>query len=102
MRELDKFFYASSIAVIGASNDEKKAGYQIIRNLVELGYVGEVYPVNPKEDEIFGIKCYASLKDIDAPVDLILVSVPAPAVPGIFLDAKERRCSGCRHFGVGL
>ena len=90
MRELDKFFYASSIAVIGASNDEKKAGYQIIRNLVELGYVGEVYPVNPKEDEIFGIKCYASLKDIDAPVDLILVSVPAPAVPGIFLDAKER------------
>lgn len=90
MRELDKFFYAKSVAVIGASNDEGKAGYQILRNLIDLDYDGNVYPVNPKLDEIFGIKCYPSLKDIDAPVDLILVSVPAPAVPSIFTEAKER------------
>lgn len=90
MRELDKFFYPDSVAVIGASNDEGKAGYQIVANLIELGYEGEVYPVNPKEDEIFNRKCYPSLKDIDAKVDLILITVPAPIVPGIFEEAKAR------------
>ncbi len=90
MRELDKFFYPESVAVIGASNDEGKAGYQILKNLIELDFDGKVYPVNPKEDEIFGRRCYPSLKDIDAKVDLILVSVPAPIVPGVFMEAKER------------
>lgn len=90
MRELDKFFYPESVAVIGASKDPGKAGYQILKNLIDLNYDGEVYPVNPKEDEIFGKKCYSSLKDIDANVDLILVSVPAPVVPSVFTEAKER------------
>lgn len=90
MRELDKFFYPESVAVIGASNDEGKAGYQIVANLIELGYEGEVYPVNPKEDKIFNRKCYPSLKDIDAKVDLILITVPAPIVPSIFEEAKAR------------
>ncbi len=56
MRELDKFFYPESVAVIGASKDPGKAGYQILKNLIDLNYDGEVYPVNPKEDEIFGKK----------------------------------------------
>ncbi|HHV38224.1 MAG TPA: hypothetical protein GXX70_01870, partial [Tepidimicrobium sp.] len=90
MRELDKFFYPESVAVIGASNDEGKAGYQILKNLIELDFHGKVYPVNPKEDRIFGIKCYPSLKDVDAEVDLILVTVPAPIVPSVFVEAKER------------
>ena len=90
MRELDKFFYPESVAVIGASNDEGKAGYQILKNLIELDFHGKVYPVNPKEDRIFGIKCYPSLKDVDAEVDLILVTVPAPIVPRVFVEAKER------------
>lgn len=90
MRELDKFFYPESVAVIGASNDEGKAGYQILKNLIELDFDGNVYPVNPKEDEIFGKKCYPSLKDVDAKVDLILVSVPAPVVPSVFTEARER------------
>lgn len=90
MRELDKFFYPESIAVIGASNDKGKAGYQIVSNLLDLGFEGEVYPVNPKETEIFNKKCYPSLKEIDAKVDLILVTVPASIVPSIFEEAKER------------
>lgn len=90
MRELDKFFYPESIAVIGASNDKGKAGYQIVSNLLDLGFEGEVYPVNPKETKIFNKKCYPSLKEIDAKVDLILVTVPAPIVPSIFEEAKER------------
>ncbi len=90
MRELDKFFYGKSLAVIGASANEGKSGYQILKNLLDEEYDGKVYPVNPKEDEILGVKCYPSLIDIDAPVDLILVSVPAPAVPGVFEEAKER------------
>lgn len=90
MRELDKFFLAESIAVIGASKDPGKAGNQILKNLIELDYEGEVYPVNPNEEEILGKKCYPSLKDIHGKVDLILVSVPAPLTPDVFRQAKER------------
>ncbi len=90
MQELDKFFYPEKVAVIGASNDEKKAGYQIVKNLVELGFAGEIFPVNPKEEKIFGLPCYPALSDIEGRVDLILVSVPALLVPSIFTQAKER------------
>ncbi len=90
MQELDKFFYPEKVAVIGASNDEKKAGYQIVKNLVELGFAGEIFPVNPKEEMIFGLPCYPALSDIEGRVDLILISVPALLVPSILTQAKER------------
>lgn len=90
MHELDKFFFAESIAVVGASKDPGKAGNQIVKNLIELNYDGEVYPVNPDEEEVLGVRCYPSLKDIEGKVDLILIAVPAHVAPSIFMEAKER------------
>lgn len=90
MRELDKFFYPKSVAIIGASKNPGKAGYQIFKNLIESKFDGKVYPVNPNEDEIFGHRCYSSLKEIEDEVDLILVAIPAPLTKDIFIEAKER------------
>lgn len=77
---LDKMFKPDSVAVIGASNQEGKIGYIVIDNLISDGYKGKIYPVNPKSDEIQGLKAYKSVKDIPEKVDLVVMSIPAAFV----------------------
>lgn len=84
-RGLEKFFNPDSIAVVGASRDPDKIGYELVRNLKEGGYPGKIYPVNPKADKILGIKCYHSVDEIPEAADIALLSVPAKYVP----DAAE-------------
>ena len=55
---MDEFFNPSSIAIIGASKDETKRGTVYLNNLIRLGYKGDIYPINPRENEISGIKSY--------------------------------------------
>ncbi|MGI6603956.1 MAG: CoA-binding protein [bacterium] len=90
MKSLDHFFYPASIAVIGASQDPGKSGYQIVRNLLDLKFEGTVYPVNPKLNDLFGHKCYPDLASIPETVELMVVSVPAFAVPEVFEQAAQR------------
>ena len=87
---LKSFFEPSSVAVIGATTDVGKAGYQITQNLVERNFTGRIYPVNPKNDSIFGLACYPSLSEIPEPVELIVICIPAPGVPEIFRQAAAR------------
>ncbi|KKP79511.1 MAG: putative acyl-CoA synthetase [Candidatus Moranbacteria bacterium GW2011_GWF2_35_39] len=85
---LDKLFNPKSIAIVGASSEEGKIGNVIAKNILELGYGGEVYLVNPKYSEIFGKKCYKSLGEIfeDKPalsagmIDLAILAIPAKFV----------------------
>jgi len=80
---LNSFFEPSSVAVIGASRDPAKLGYAVLHNLVEGGYVqkGAVYPINPKADEILGLKAYASVLDVPETIDLAVIVIPYPYVP---------------------
>lgn len=87
---LDHFFAPQSIAVIGASQDPGKAGYQILQNLLKLGFAGPLYPVNPHLTELFGLKCYPSLAAVEGQVELLIVTVPAFAVPEVFEQAAAR------------
>lgn len=87
---LDVFFYPKSIAIIGASNNPNKAGYQVANNMIRLGFKGKVYFVNPNEATIFGHKTYKSLLDIEEPVDLIEVIIPAKGVLEVFQQAAQR------------
>jgi acetyltransferase len=73
----------NSIAVIGASKDPTKRGFRAIEKLLADGYSGTIYPVNPKEAEILGLRCYSSIDDVPAPVDLALICTPAATVPGL-------------------
>ncbi len=78
-------FEPDSVAVVGASSKEGKIGYEIISNVINYGFDGEVYPVNPSEDEIMGKKCYDSVLDIPGDVDMAVIVVPSKFV----LDTVE-------------
>lgn len=70
----------TSITIIGASSNFNKLNGRVMKFLLEKGYKGEIYPVNPKYDEIGGRPCYASVLDIEGAPDLVVISVPANAV----------------------
>ncbi len=92
--KLHKLFDARSVAVVGASRDEKKRGFQAIKTLLEGKYEGEIYPVNPKEDRVLGLHCYSSLEEIEEPVDLVLITTPAKTIPGILEQCGKKGVSG--------
>jgi acyl-CoA synthetase (NDP forming) len=76
-------FHPRGIAVIGASVDPARIGGQPIQALVTAGYAGRIYPVNPKYDEVAGLRCYATVEQIDGPCDLALIALPAVSVPQV-------------------
>jgi acyl-CoA synthetase (NDP forming) len=81
IRRLDAFLKPKSLAVIGASTSPDKLGYEILKNILDSGFKGPVYPINPKADVILDLPCHKSVKDIaDAP-DLAVIIIPARFVP---------------------
>ncbi|MGQ4833451.1 MAG: acetate--CoA ligase family protein [Candidatus Asgardarchaeia archaeon] len=87
---LEGFFNPTSIAVIGASKTPGKIGFELLKNIVEGGYKGKVYPVNPKEKEILSLKCYKNIKEIPDVIDLTIIIVPAKIVPSVIKDCGEK------------
>lgn len=77
---LNNFFKPKSIAVIGASRTPGKVGYDILKNIIQYGYDGSVYPINPGAEEILGRKAYPSLQDVPESIDLAVIVVPSKNV----------------------
>jgi|YelNatPaOPRAMG01_1025707.scaffolds.fasta_scaffold06072_6 acetyl-CoA synthetase (ADP-forming) len=90
MSTLEALFKPRSIAVVGASRQPGKIGYEILRNLKEYGYGGRIYPVNPQAKEILGLKAYPSISSIPDSVDMVVVSVPAHMVPDVIEEAGRK------------
>lgn len=90
---LDKIFRPRAVAVIGASRRPGSIGREVLRNLVEGGFSGKVFPVNPHTDVVHSIKCYKSVGSIPDPVDLAVIVVPKQYVP--------RAMEQCAKKGVG-
>ncbi|WP_456373975.1 acetate--CoA ligase alpha subunit [Methanocaldococcus sp.] len=97
---LKYIFYPKSVAVIGASKIEGKVGYAIMKNLKNFN--GKVYPVNPKYDEIFGIKCYKSVLDIDDEIDLAVIVVPNIVVPKVLEECGKKGVKGAVIITAGF
>jgi acetyl coenzyme A synthetase (ADP forming)-like protein len=97
MTTFEAFFSPKGVAVVGASRDPIKLGYGVVRNLVEHHYDGAIYPINPRAEEILGLKCYNSVADVPAPVDLAVLVVPATAVEHELLQCIGR---GIKHVTV--
>jgi len=89
-RNLDKFFLAESVAVVGASTDQKKVGYGVLKNLVSSNFNGKVYPVNPKTKELLGLKCYSSIIEIEDKIDLVVIVVPSKFVINVLEDCVKK------------
>ncbi len=99
---LEEFFRPSSAAVIGASRNPTKVGHQILRNLVDSNFPGEIYPVNPKADTIHGLKCYSQVSEISGEIDLALVAVPARFVLDVAKQCGEKRVKGILVVSAGF
>ncbi len=82
MELLEKFFNPASVAVVGASENPVKIGYAIMKNLIDSGYTGKIYPVNKKPGSILGIRSYPSLSNAPLNVDVAVITVPAASVVG--------------------
>ena len=87
---LDALFSPRAVAVVGASNRELTIGYRIIENLLEFGYTGSIYPVNPKGGEIRGLKAYPSIVDVPKPVDVAHIVIKNAYVPGCLEDCAKQ------------
>ena len=102
MNVINSIFYPSSIAVVGASQDEHKIGYVIFKNLLEQ-YKGKVFPVNPNRNYILGQKCYPSVKYIsENPIDLVVVAVPAKEVPKVISDCASSNVKSVLIISAGF
>jgi acyl-CoA synthetase (NDP forming) len=89
-RESLRYFFApESVAVLGASRQPGKGGYNIIENLLRLGYTGKIYPVNPRAEKILGLRSYPGLKVVPAPSELAVIVLPPSQVLAAFRECVE-------------
>ncbi len=101
-RKLKQIFQPKSIAVIGASNREETVGYAVMKNLLEGGFEGEIYPVNLNHNKIQGKKCYHHVGDIQAEIDLAVIITPAKAVPQIVEECGQAGVGGLVIISAGF
>ncbi|MGD9889809.1 MAG: acetate--CoA ligase family protein [Dehalococcoidia bacterium] len=104
---LDDLFHPRSVAIAGISSGTQNRGApggggNFLESIREMGFDGPLYPVNPKAQEIAGLPCYPSLRDIPGPVDYLISSVPAPAVPQLVEDAIAKGVRLIHFFTAGF
>jgi len=88
---LSKFFHPESIAVIGASRTPGKVGYDILKNLMQYGYKGNIYPINPRGTDIMGLACYPSILDVPKSIDLAIIVIPSKFVLDIIEQCGTKK-----------
>ena len=91
---LEAIFNPESVAVIGASRNPGKLGYHVMKSLTKGGFKGEIFPINPRERELFGFSAYPSVLEVPQEIDLAIVVLPAPIVPEIFKQCAEKGVGG--------
>ena len=94
LQSMSRIMKPKAIAVIGASNEEGKIGNSVMKNLINGGYQGEIFPINPKADEVVGKKAYKSIKDVADDVDVAVFAVPAKFVAAALEECGEKGVAG--------
>jgi acyl-CoA synthetase (NDP forming)/RimJ/RimL family protein N-acetyltransferase len=93
-RSIARLLHPSSVAVVGASNDEGKIGNAVFRNLLRMGFDGPLYPVNPDARHVGGVRAYASVLDVPDDIDLVAIAVPAASVPSVVGQCAKKGVRG--------
>jgi acetyl coenzyme A synthetase (ADP forming)-like protein len=94
VRQMNRIMKPKSVAVIGASAENGKIGNSVMKNLINGGYKGEIYPIHPKADEIMGKKVYKSVKDVPGEVDIAVFAIPANFVAAALTECGEKKVVG--------
>ncbi|MFA6322895.1 MAG: acetate--CoA ligase family protein [Candidatus Buchananbacteria bacterium] len=100
-RSLDIFFHPKSVAIIGASTEKDKVGNDILLN-IKNSYSGKIFPVNPKDSNIEGIKCFSSILEIKENVDLAIIAIPAKLVLDVLKQCGQQGCKNVIVISAGF
>lgn len=99
---LKDIFYPDSIAIVGASSDERKEKSGWTGTLLNFGYKGKLYPINPKATKVLGLKACPSVKDIEGQVDYAILNVSASLVPGLLEECVDKGVKVVHIFAAGF
>jgi acyl-CoA synthetase (NDP forming) len=102
LADLKRFFGPASVALIGATDDTTKFGGRVLRFLLEGGYRGNVYPVNPRAETVRGLPAFKSARDLPEPVDHVGIAVPADRVLDSIKDCAVRGAKFATIFTAGF
>ena len=91
---MNRIMRPEAVAVIGASSEDGKIGNSVMKNLINGGYKGQIYPIHPKADEILGYKAYKSVKDVPGTIDTAVFAIPAKFVAGALIECGEKGIPG--------
>ena len=91
---MNRIMKPKAVAVIGASAEDGKIGNSVMKNLINGGYKGQIYPIHPKASEILGYKAYASVKDVPGEIDVAVFAIPAKFVAGALIECGEKKIPG--------
>jgi len=101
-RPLDCIFSPKSVALIGATESPRTVGRTVLENLRRDGFPGALYPVNPKRDNVLGVKAYPSILAVPDKVDLAVIVTPPPSVPGIIRECVQAGVPGAVIISAGF
>jgi len=102
LEAFEPLFYPKSLAIIGASAEPGKFGNIILSVIMEIGYGGKIYPVNPEGGEINGLKVYPSLREIPGEVDFAILTIPAPLISGALEECLRKGVKGVEILTSGF
>ena len=91
---MKRIMQPTSVAVIGASNENGKIGNSVMKNLINGGYKGQIFPIHPSASEIMGHKAYKSVKDVPQEIDTAVFAIPAKFVAGALIECGEKKIAG--------
>jgi acetyl coenzyme A synthetase (ADP forming)-like protein len=94
VRDMNRIMKPQAVAVIGASGETGKIGNSVMKNLINGGYKGTIYPINPSADEIMGLKAYKSVKDVPGVIDVAVFAIPAKFVAQALVECGEKKIPG--------
>jgi len=87
---LSNFFMPKSVAIVGATDRADSVGQRLMLNMLEAGFKGALYPINPKRDTLMELPCYRDIESLPEPADLAVIATPAKTVPGIVRQCGEK------------
>ena len=94
VQSMNRIMQPKAVAVIGASAEDGKIGNSVMKNLINGGYKGQIYPIHPKAAEILGHKAYKSVKDVPGEIDTAVFAIPAKLVAGALVECGEKKIAG--------
>ncbi|MBI5956466.1 MAG: CoA-binding protein, partial [Chloroflexi bacterium] len=99
---LEMFFDPRSVAVIGAAREPGKLGYGVLSNIQQYGYRGSIYPINPKAQEILGLRCYPSVLAVPDSIDLAVIVIPNRLVASVLDECGRKGVKGVIVISAGF